>query len=306
MNESPPDHRLERLIPQIAEAATLLRAWELSGGVSARVTEVEVGHADGWRQHLIVREYGEADLLRNPDVATHEFHVLQIVRAAGVPAPEPYYVDATGAVTGSPLIVVSFVDGHPGLLSADLGHGVAQLAATLATIHRVDPSNTDLSFLPTQDSIDAALIARRPAALDEGLSEGRIRAALDAAQPLPPRNHPVLLHGDFWPGNTLWRDGRLVAVIDWEDAALGDPLTDVANARLELLWAFGPDAMHAFTEQYRALMPQVDVADLHYHDLVAALRPAGRLSQWGLDEQTKHTMRARHKWFVNQALNGLR
>ncbi len=33
----------------------------------------------------------------------------------------------------------------------------------------------------------------------------------------------------------LWKDGQLVAVIDWEDAPLGDPLADVANSRLESL-----------------------------------------------------------------------
>ena len=41
-------------------------------------------------------------------------------------------------------------------------------------------------------------------------------------RPPPPVqvNRPVLLHGDFWPGNILWRDGRLVAVIDWEKRPL--------------------------------------------------------------------------------------
>ena len=26
----------------------------------------------------------------------------------------------------------------------------------------------------------------------------------------------MLLHGYLWPGNLLWQDGRLVAVVDWE------------------------------------------------------------------------------------------
>jgi aminoglycoside phosphotransferase (APT) family kinase protein len=36
-------------------------------------------------------------------------------------------------------------------------------------------------------------------------------------------------------------------VLDWEDAAIGDPLADVANVRLELLWARGIEAMEPFT-----------------------------------------------------------
>jgi len=82
--------------------------------------------------------------------------------------------------------------------------------------------------------------------------EGHIRDALEAVWPLPQRNTSVLLHGDFWPDNSLWKDGQLVAVIDWEDAALGDPLADVANSRLEILWAFGIDTMRNFTHQHQS------------------------------------------------------
>ena len=60
-------------------------------------------------------------------------------------------------------------------------------------------------------------------------------------------NRRVVLHGDYWPGNVLWQDGRLVAVIDWEDASLGDPLADLATARVELLCRYGDDAMERFT-----------------------------------------------------------
>ena len=68
-----------------------------------------------------------------------------------------------------------------------------------------------------------------------------------AAWPLVRRNPAVLLHGDFWPGDVLWQAGRLTAVLDWEDAQVGDPLADVGNTRLEFLWAFGREAMQQFT-----------------------------------------------------------
>ena len=72
----------------------------------------------------------------------------------------------------------------------------------------------------------------------------------------------------------------MVAVIDWEDAALGDPLADVANARLEILWAIGTEAMHRFTEEYRSMMPNVDFTYLPLWDLYAALRPVSSISGW--------------------------
>ena len=70
--------------------------------------------------------------------------------------------------------------------------------------------------------------------------------------PLPRRNLPALLHGDYWPGNVLWEDGRLAAIIDWEDASVGDPLVDVSNARLEILWVFGP-SVEEFTRHSRGM-----------------------------------------------------
>ncbi|HXH98538.1 MAG TPA: phosphotransferase, partial [Gaiellaceae bacterium] len=39
---------------------------------------------------------------------------------------------------------------------------------------------------------------------------------------------PVLLHADLGPGHLLCREGRLVGVIDWGDAVIGDAALDFA------------------------------------------------------------------------------
>jgi aminoglycoside phosphotransferase (APT) family kinase protein len=144
-----------------------------------------------------------------------------------------------------------------------------------------------------------------PAAQDEALREGRIRAALARAWPPPGRNGPVLLHGDFWPGNTLWRYGKLAAVIDWEDAGYGDPLADLANGRLEIAMLLGTAAMREFTRHYRALMGSLDYTGLPAWDLCAALRPAGKMASWGLDAAALGRMRRAHREFTGQALAAL-
>jgi aminoglycoside phosphotransferase (APT) family kinase protein len=179
------------------------------------------------------------------------------------------------------------------------------MAAHLAAIHRVDGSRPDLSFLPAQDELCAATLAWRPAQLDDSLSEGAIRDALAVAWPFPHRNKPALLHGDYWPGNILWKDGRLVAIVDWEDAARGDPLADLANSRLEVLWAFGVEAMRLFTHHYTSMATALDASALPYWDLYAALRPASKLSTWGLDEATETAMREGHRLFVAQAIEAI-
>ncbi len=169
----------------------------------------------------------------------------------------------------------------------------------LAKIHSVTDS-PELSFLPRLGKG----FGDRPATFDASMGEDRIRDALDAVWPLDHVNDAVLLHGDYWPGNILWKDGQLAAVIDWEDARIGDPLSDVANCRLELLWAISEVAMDRFTDYYRSLT-SADFTNLSYWDLCAALRPCGKLSTWGLDAETERRMRERHGSFVDQAIAAL-
>ena len=95
-----------------------------------------------------------------------------------------------------------------------------------------------------------------------------------------------------------------MAAIDWEDAALGDPLADLANSRLEILWAFGIDAMYSFTRQYRS-MTSIDFTNLPYWDLCAALWPVNQIANWGLDETTVKTMKEKHRWFAGRAFEQL-
>jgi thiamine kinase-like enzyme len=141
--------------------------------------------------------------------------------------------------------------------------------------------------------------------LDEGLSESVLRSVMADAWPWRSAHPDRLLHGDYWPGNTLWRDGQLVAVIDWEDAAMGDPLLDVANMRLELLWFYESDAMDEFTTAYERRMPDLDYTYRFHWDLWSALRPTGRLEAWGLTADEIARLQPLHRAFVRQALESL-
>ncbi|MEZ4571779.1 MAG: phosphotransferase [Thermomicrobiales bacterium] len=285
------DHsRFIEVVERVARGSRLLRAWDLEGGVSARTVAIEFERPDGEVDRAVVRLHGEVDRTQNPDVAADEYRLLEIVQSAGIPAPTSLLLDGSCDVFEIPYLVVSFVEGSPDFEPVDIIPNVEALAQQLARIHLMDLSNVDLSFLPARlDSVRKRL-DQRPDRLDEALSEGRIREELSAAWPPPAVNQPRLLHGDYWPGNILWRDGELVAVIDWEDAATGDPLADVGNCRLEILWALGEDAMAAFTDRYQSLMPSLDYVNLRFWDLYAALHPAGKLSGWGLDADTEARM----------------
>lgn len=294
----------EHVVQKLDPHNKLLRTWTLEGGVSARVTALELLRPDGHRQKMLVRQHGERDRKHNPQIAADEFRLLQLVHSAGLATPKPYFLDTSEEIFSLPYLVMEYIEGEPEFAPVDLPDFLLQFARHLCRIHQIDSSTADLSFLPNVEQNYTEKLRERPANTDESLGEGRIRDVLKAVWPLTQRNPSALLHGDFWPGNTLWKDGQLTAIVDWEDATHGDPLADVANSRLEILWAFGIDAMQRFTYQYQSLT-SLDFTHLPYWDLCAALRPIAQLAHWGLDDTAERRMREQHRWFVAHVMKKL-
>ncbi len=304
MPESTEDNKFEQVVHKIDPQSKLLRTWELKGGISVRVTVLEIERPDGHTQKMVVRQHGDVDLKHNPNIAADEFKLLQLLQSVGVAAPMPYHLDQSGDIFSTPYLVIAYIEGKTEFAPSNVPDFILQLATQLYRIHHVDCSHLDVSFLPQQEKRYAEKLKERPTNVDESVDEGHIRDVLESVWPLPQRNPSVLLHGDFWPGNIVWKDTQLAAVIDWEDAALGDPLADVANGRREILWAFGIDAMRSFTHQYQALTT-IDFTHLPYWDLCAALRTASQIAEWATDDISKKTMREGHTWFITQAFEKL-
>jgi aminoglycoside phosphotransferase (APT) family kinase protein len=313
MTISKADQQFEQLVQQIVPHGKLLRTWNLKGGISAEMTALAIERPDSQTQRMIVRWPGDGTLKRNPHAAEDEFKILQMTRSLGLATQTPYYLDQSGKTFATPYLVIEYIEGQPEFAPADVADFTLPLATHLSEIHRVDCS--DLSFLPTQAKEFADNFGKQPAKIDTSLDEGRIRATLASAWPLLQRNASTLLHGDFWPGNLLWRDAKLVAVIDWEDARLGDPLTDFAVSRLDILWIFGIDAMNSFTHHYMSMMA-IDYTNLPYWDLYAALRlvrlAGADLAGWavfflpfGRPDITEQTIREHYRFFITQAFEKL-
>ena len=287
-----PDARLERLIRRVAPGSRLRRAWPLQGGVSAQTTALEIERPDGGIETLVVRRHGKGDLARNPNVAADELALLQVLHAAGFAVPRPRHVAPAGEIFSTPCVVLDHVEGRTELAPRDLDAYLARVATWLAELHAFATDR-----VPFLRRTEASAIARE---VDPSALPGAAAATLRRMPPPVQVNRPVLLHGDFWPGNILWRDGRLVAVIDWEDASIGDPLLDLAVSRLELLWAFGADAMRRFTDLYGGLAA-VDLGNLAQWDLYVAAGAAGDLANWGLDAAVEQAMREQLAWFADRA-----
>jgi aminoglycoside phosphotransferase (APT) family kinase protein len=305
----------EPLVQRLAPHSKLLRAWQLKGGISAQMTALEFERPNGQISKVIARQPSAGTLAHNPRAAHDEFKLLQLTHALGLATPTPYQLDQSGAIFPTPYLVIEYIEGAMEFAPTHLDDFTRQLAAQLAKIHSAAVSQLDLSFLPKDTAVFADHTGRRSTSMNESLDEGRIRNMVESAWPLPQRNPPALLHGDYWPGNILWRDEQLVAVIDWEDAAVGDPLADFAISRLDILWILGFDAFESFTRYYQAMMP-MDYTYLPYWDLCAALRlvhlAGANLAEWaayfipfGRHDITEQTFRDHYRFFVTQAFEKL-
>jgi aminoglycoside phosphotransferase (APT) family kinase protein len=306
--------KFERIVQKTTPKSKLIRAWPLAGGMSAEMTALEVARPDGLRQKLVVRQFGEGEPGRV--AAAKEFRLLQITHTAGLSTPIPYHLDLSGQILPTPYLVIEYIEGEMLFAPVDLPHHLAQLATHLAAIHSLNYTGFDLSFLGEPTNYCAEMTRPHSDPITPLFNEAEIRTALTShslAHSQTRKLAPSLLHGDFWPGNSLWRDDQLVAVIDWEDALLGDPLLDLARSRSEIAWIFGIEAMEQFTAHYQSLMP-LDYTHLPTWDLCAALRQirlfngdlvaaAAFFTPYGRGDITPQTIQANYQQFIRQVLS---
>ncbi|GAT69479.1 homoserine kinase [Planomonospora sphaerica] len=108
-------------------------------------------------------------------------------------------------------------------------------------------------------------------------------AAFHAAYPV---RHP--LHGDYYTGNTLARDdGRIVAVLDWDETFVGAPELELAAAALE----WGDDLAGPSAEFVAA-----------YHEEGGT---AARLDEESLAQLVRHKLRREHAYFHKAVHSGV-
>jgi aminoglycoside phosphotransferase (APT) family kinase protein len=211
---------------RVAPGAALVRRWPLRGGVSAHVEALELALPDGSERRVVVRRHGAAHwkaLTR--DVTVVEYQLLSALSAAGLAVPLPLWVETGSELLGSPFFVMAYVDGAPELDPSELPSALAQMAEYL---HRVHTLSVDVALPPREDPVAGAL-----SFVAETDPVYEVLRSLSTQAPTS-----ALVHGDYWPGNVLWKAGKPVAVLDWEDAAYGDPVSDLAGCRLELLWKY--------------------------------------------------------------------
>jgi uncharacterized protein (TIGR02172 family) len=172
------------------------------------------------------------------DVASHEAEIARAIYASGAPAPQ---VGEVVEVDNRAGIIYERISG-PSLLTDLIGHPthLRRIMRALAEAH-ADLHQRTVANLPRVRE----MLAQRATSVAE-LTEAQRRAVLRALEALPDAD--TLCHGDYHPDNVL-RSPRGPLVIDWENAALGDPLADVART----LMLFRANFVHSQSAATRAL-----------------------------------------------------
>ena len=225
--------RLAEHLPDVPHG----RLWAtLVAGGKSNLT-YEVGDDE---RSWIVRRPPLGHVLATAHDMAREHRVMTALRDTDVPVPRTYGLCEDTDVIGAPFYVMEKVAGTPYRLAGQLEPLGAErvrtissrMVDTLATLHSVDPAAVGLADFGRPEGFLGRQVRRWKKQLDASRSRDLAGAAelhhlLETGQ--PPESAPGIVHGDYRLDNLLVdQHDRVAAVIDWEMATLGDPLTDVA------------------------------------------------------------------------------
>ncbi|MEV6931721.1 phosphotransferase family protein [Dactylosporangium sp. NPDC051485] len=171
---------------------------------------------------------------------TREFRVISALGPTAVPVPEALLLCEDDTVIGAPFYLMSRVPGtvlrhrdQTDPLGPDNRRKIAfAMMDTLAELHTVSYSAVGLDEFGRPDGFLERQVRRWSKQLEHSHSRdlpaaGALRDRLAANIPASPRTG--IVHGDYRLDNLLIDPDtlRVSAVLDWEMATIGDPLTDL-------------------------------------------------------------------------------
>jgi aminoglycoside phosphotransferase (APT) family kinase protein len=254
-----------------AIATYLSRAWNepvaieklarISGGASRETYRFDAV-VGGERRPLILRRDPPGSLIETD--RRSEFLALKSFHGRGVAAPEPLILELEGAELERPFFVMARIDGgatvSPFARDPYAPHAAAlgqDFFGTLGRIAAADPMTLPMAELGGAPALTACWKREldywsEVIETDELHPQPIVRAAIRwlRRNPPPPAQKLSVVHGDYRSGNFLHDgEGRMIAVLDWEMAHLGDPLEDLG-------WALDPLWRHFETERVAGMVPK--------------------------------------------------
>lgn len=207
--------------------------------------------ADGrpQRQRIVLRVQPDAHSVFPDCDVRRQYRVMQCLAATDVPVPRLLGLETDASVLGAPFFVMERIEGrvpneNPLYHRAGWFHdlGVDELRAhwfsgidTIAAVARVDwrARGFDLLLPPADTTPLARQLEYYRQAVSWAERLGRPYSHLHGAYRWLVENQPsdesvALSWGDAKLGNCVFRDGRVVGALDWEQATLASPVDDLA------------------------------------------------------------------------------
>jgi aminoglycoside phosphotransferase (APT) family kinase protein len=185
-----------------------------------------------------------------------EYHVLRAVHPHFPEAPEAFLVCEDTAVLGAPFFVME--RRHGAVLREEIPHAIADIPDhprkiseafldTLVRLHAIDASTGDVSLLGKPEGY----VERQVRGWADRWERAKTAEVTEMdhvvrwlAARVPPPARPSLIHNDYKLDNIMLASGtpdRVEAVLDWEMATIGDPLSDLGLTLCYWTWATDPD-----------------------------------------------------------------
>ncbi len=273
----------------------LVAGRRLLGGVSADVFLLQVKDHQGYRAQWVLRQNKKADTQTAASIAiSREYELAHALYRQGFCVPEPLAVCLDTTEFGEPFWVMAFISGSTDLGDGDLRARLEAMAEALVQIHKAPISA--LKKLPNRTNPIPELYDYLPS----GALWSQLRRLLSDNRFCEYSGTPSLLHGDFWAGNLIWDQDQLVGILDWEDAAIGDPMCDLATARLEILWKFDDATAQQFTKHYAQRLP-IDRWRLALWQVFVGSAALKFMGDWGLDAKVVNRMERCSKTFIESS-----
>jgi aminoglycoside phosphotransferase (APT) family kinase protein len=256
-------------------------------------------HADTWRvdtdnpaSSVIVRQFPVGDRA----AVMRERKVLGILDGLEGLAPVALGADVAGRWSERPTSLISYIDGEADITPSDPERWARELGRGLAVVHAV--SDERAAGLPS------VFERRSPEELDGPLA-ARVRSGWTGITAAP----QVLTHNDYWSGNVVFGDGRLVGIVDWSAAARGPRGYDRSWCRLDLVLLYGEALADVFLAAYESASGQT-VIDVALWDSWALARSHGYVDTWapnyvplGRPDLDEAGLRARHSQWSERLLS---
>jgi aminoglycoside phosphotransferase (APT) family kinase protein len=300
-HEALPESAALAMLQTIHPDSTLDAIRPVVGEFSNRQFYLDARSKEGEDLHFVVKLYqGERDFCVH--LARIEYQVLAWLYQHQRPVPEPVFLDADGSLLGGPVLVTRFLPGRPVFEAPYPSDWGKQMAVTLAGIHAYPIDETAQAFL--LDAKRETLWFHQSRSIPGWLAADPdgvvIWNAIDRLLLNLEETPPRLCHTDFWGGNVLCLEGKITAVLDWGEAAYGDPGTDVAYCYMNLVLEGLEQDAQDFLDTYVSLTGS-PVANHTLWKLAAAVRPIYLPAGW-ID---RSPVRERFRKFVQEVLKEL-